>query len=357
MSRWFTRQVFRCFKTVERIGDRITGAAGPVFVALAVVLLSIGAFCFFEIIQPSLPYKWLTTPICIVIALNLFGHYYYVCTVPPGFVDDSPRVPGTSVLWAKKRRSARYRALTGVRWSEELHITRAASSKCRRCGVMRPEVSRFRDIRLNMVGKSWKLRHDCERSHHCRICNRCVLKYDHHCPVRINQCVGIHNERHFVLFLVYMVVSTACFIGFGWRFVLVALGWFDQPWPYLAPPVCFLLTFILAGVLCMAVTAMAGWHIYMIACGETSVESQDHEHYRRIAKQRGETFVNSYDMGYLKNLQLFFNTGQDGYPYYTLLLPLRVEPYTDGRAWARRPGLQSHGGVHPGEELTDEDEE
>ena len=149
-----------------------------------------------------------------------------------------------------------------------------------------------------------------------------------------------------------MVISTACFIGFGWRFVLVALGWFDvsapfsshliisrhyfvhapctqQPWPYLAPPVFYLLTFILAGVLCMAVTAMAGWHIFMIACGETSVESQDHEHYRKIARQRGEvslsrpttrritdegfqTFINSYDMGYIKNLQLFFNVGPDG---------------------------------------------
>ena len=103
----------------------------------------------------------------------------------------------------------------------------------------------------------------------------------------------------------------------------------QQPWPYLAPPVFYLLTFILAGVLCMAVTAMAGWHIFMIACGETSVESQDHEHYRKIARQRGEvslprpttqritdgsfqTFVNSYDMGYLKNLQLFFNVGPDG---------------------------------------------
>ena len=90
-----------------------------------------------------------------------------------------------------------------------------------------------------------------------------------------------------------------------------------------------MLTFILAGVLCMAVTAMAGWHLYMIACGETSVESQDHEHYRRVARDRGEvsptsypyveptadgaqSFVNCYDMGYLKNLQLFFNVGQDG---------------------------------------------
>ena len=48
MSRWCTRQVFRCFKALERFGDRVTGAAGPVFVALAVVLLSLGVFCFCE---------------------------------------------------------------------------------------------------------------------------------------------------------------------------------------------------------------------------------------------------------------------------------------------------------------------
>ena len=41
-----TRLVFRCFKKLERLGDRLTGAAGPVFVALAVILISVGAFCF-----------------------------------------------------------------------------------------------------------------------------------------------------------------------------------------------------------------------------------------------------------------------------------------------------------------------
>jgi hypothetical protein len=44
-------------------------------------------------------------------------------------------------------------------------------------------------------------------------------------------------------------------------------------------------------------------------------------------------------------------------PFYTLLLPLRINPYTDGRAWARRPGCEEHGGVRRGEELTDEDED
>ena len=44
-------------------------------------------------------------------------------------------------------------------------------------------------------------------------------------------------------------------------------------------------------------------------------------------------------------------------PLYTFLLPLRMNPYTDGRAWARRDGLERHQGVRKGEELTDEEDE
>ncbi|KAI0760968.1 zf-DHHC-domain-containing protein [Trametes elegans] len=334
MPQWYTRHVFRCFKTLERLADKLTGAAGPVFVTLAIILLSTGVLCFFEVIQPSLPWPWLTTPACILIALNLFAHYYYVCTISPGFVSDPPRASGTGWSWARKRDASRGRQLTGVRWSEDLRVTRAAVSKCRKCGEMRPE-----------------------RSHHCRICNRCVLKYDHHCPVRINQCVGLHNERHFVLFMVYLVISSFFYAVFGWKKVLLGLGWFDESWPYFMPPVAFLLTYILSVVMFLAVSAMAGWHLYMVASGETSVETQDHEHYRRVAKQRGDTFVNCYDLGWRTNLELFFNVGPNGYPLYTLFVPLRIEPYTDGRAWARRPGFEAHLGVRPGEELTDEDDD
>ena len=43
-------------------------------------------------------------------------------------------------------------------------------------------------------------------------------------------------------------------------------------------------------------------------------------------------------------------------PIYTLFLPLRVPPYTDGRSWARKAGMERHDGVHLGEELTDEED-
>lgn len=42
-------------------------------------------------------------------------------------------------------------------------------------------------------------------------------------------------------------------------------------------------------------------------------------------------------------------------PLYTLLLPLRTAPYTDGTRWIKRDGLTWHGGIKEGEEYTDED--
>lgn len=91
-------------------------------------------------IRPTLPLPWVTTPVCILFALNLFAHYYYVCTISPGYVDEPPSEAGTGYLWAQKREAGRGRQPEGVRWSEDVQVTRAATSKCRKCGEQRPEV-------------------------------------------------------------------------------------------------------------------------------------------------------------------------------------------------------------------------
>ncbi|KAF5346618.1 hypothetical protein D9757_011442 [Collybiopsis confluens] len=253
-----SKTVFRCFKALERLGDRVTGAAGPFFVGFAVTLISAGTICFFHVIMPSLSYPWITGPICVLIAFNLLMHYYLVITTNPGFADEPPRTAGTGFLWARPKSSGRTqsRPLTnGVRWSHMLNITKAALTKCRKCGGQKPE---------------W-----------------------------INQCVGIYNERHFVLFMAYLCIATFCFCVLGYRQFLDALGvtFKVDPWPYHVPILVYILEFILASVICFAVSIMLSFHLWTIGRGETSVEGQDNEVYGRIAKSRGEAFVNCYDLG------------------------------------------------------------
>ncbi|KAI0036456.1 zf-DHHC-domain-containing protein [Vararia minispora EC-137] len=326
------RCVFTCFRSIERWADRLTGFAGPYFVGLATILFTLGTLCFLEIVLPSLPYPFFTAPPCFLILLNLFSHYYYACTVPPGFVGNAPTTQGLGWRWASARKDKHKR---GVSWSEELNITPARLSMCSKCKVTRPE-----------------------RAHHCRVCNRCVLKYDHHCPVRINQCVGINNERHFVLFMAYLVIATFFFALLGFPHVADAFGLnsYEMHWNYYIPAIYFAITYILCLVMSFAVAVMLGWHLFSVSVGETAVEAHDHDTYRRIAKERGGQFVNSYDLGNVKNLQLFFNVGMGRYPWYTLVVPLRVPPYTDGSSWARRPGLDRHSGIRAEEELTDEED-
>ncbi|XP_065185511.1 uncharacterized protein LOC135816071 [Sycon ciliatum] len=44
-------------------------------------------------------------------------------------------------------------------------------------------------------------------AHHCRICDVCVLRRDHHCPW-INNCVGLGNQWLFLLFSCYVSIGS-----------------------------------------------------------------------------------------------------------------------------------------------------
>jgi hypothetical protein len=81
-------------------------------------------------------------------------------------------------------------------WIVKQEVTRESSpevfpnnewSFCKKCNIQRPP-----------------------RTHHCSKCKRCIVRYDHHC-VWVNNCIGYHNYRQFLLLLFYL--SLGCLYG------------------------------------------------------------------------------------------------------------------------------------------------
>lgn len=222
-----------------------------------------------------------------------------------------------------------------------------------------------------------------ERTHHCSVCKICVIKFDHHCPW-LNQCVGLENERYFLLFLTYLVTGCVIVITCGWQefygaakllvsYDVEGRTLFGEMLPLPVPRAFVLMTYVLSCVMGFALALMGGGHAIMVSKGQTSVESTDAPHYVQLARRRGRKFANVYDLGSrATNLELFLynkdvqesqgpNVGSVSAlrslkKWVSLLAPVRRLPYSDGWHWAKRKGL---GGVNAGivedEELTDDE--
>ena len=130
-----------------------------------------------------------------------------------------------------------------------------------------------------------------DRTHHCSTCKRCVFKMDHHCPW-LATCLGLHNYKTFVLFLIYTsLFCWVCFISTAY-WVWVELFESRQYLNQFAPVQVIILC-VLAGIIGLVITGFTAWHIYLCARGQTTIECLEKTRYlagvrRKVEQNRQE---------------------------------------------------------------------
>jgi len=130
-----------------------------------------------------------------------------------------------------------------------------------------------------------------DRCHHCSQCKRCVLKMDHHCPW-VNNCVGFHNYKFFVLFLTWTCI-TGYYVSFCFLRAMIKLFLQGNP----NTDIYLIVTFILCAVFAFGLSLFAGTHYFYTARNVTTIE---------VLEKSIRSRDNPYDLGVKTNFKQVF---------------------------------------------------
>eukprot|EP00929_Paragymnodinium_shiwhaense_P108109 TRINITY_DN74436_c0_g1_i1.p1 TRINITY_DN74436_c0_g1~~TRINITY_DN74436_c0_g1_i1.p1 ORF type:complete len:410 (+),score=72.40 TRINITY_DN74436_c0_g1_i1:92-1321(+) len=146
------------------------------------------------------------------------------------------------------------------------------------------EGSKLGTVPNNLQMKGYRWCRTCKiirppRASHCRDCDNCVMRFDHHCPF-VNNCVGQRNYHFFFGFVssvlvLAMLVLPALFAFFGAVDIEASLQFMGKISSGL-----WIMWYVLIGIGGLAaVTALLGaalwiYHVFLITSGKTTKEYQ-----------------------------------------------------------------------------------
>lgn len=231
-----------------------------VFITLLSLLLYSSFICLIQNTHTS-HYSPILKILLIVCSIPLFTLFYWsfikCCLVDPGYVDSSWGVNAEENQIPIEKRKVR--CYTPNRYTV-----------CDKCDyLIRPE-----------------------RAHHCKSCNKCVMKMDHHCPW-VGTCVGEKNLKYFFLFIFYgSLITLYIVLALMPKFITAITE--NKPKELFTIDDATVLLLACTGIaLVLALLFMTGQYIYFISRNITIIESS----YEGI---------NPYDLGAYNNWKMVF---------------------------------------------------
>ncbi|GAM25291.1 hypothetical protein SAMD00019534_084660, partial [Acytostelium subglobosum LB1] len=161
------------------------------------------------------------------------------------------------------------------------------------------------------------------RSKHCKRCNACILKYDHHCFF-IGQCVGLHNHKAFCLFLLVQTLLLAL----GFQITLSGIHSAESPMDWVKANIAMWLPTVLTFASSFMPFGLLCYHIYLIVTNQTSWEAQKYDRITYLKRCKGMPYP--FSKGVTKNIASFW-TENKGSPYWTLPSPADIQRYKDDK--------------------------